>query len=86
MSTFTRLTKEKPQSPLSIETNHRTYRTAIGSSSPNWARRFIRTSAGTLGLVASSPNGSPGAMASTVNRTTLIPMRTGIIVSSRRIR
>src|SRR5215831_9647604 len=37
----------------------------------------------TLGLVASSPNGSPGASASTVNSTMLMPMRLGTAISKR---
>ena len=44
----------------------------------------MRTSGGTLGLVASSSNGSPGASASTVNSTTLMPSRLGTAISSRR--
>src|SRR5712691_4031130 len=58
----------------------------MGSSRPNLARRFCRTSAGTLALVASSSNGSPGARARIVNSTRLIPTRTGIEISTRRIR
>src|SRR5476649_343774 len=46
----------------------------------------MRTSGGTLGLVASSPNGSPGASASTVNSTALMPSKLGKAISSRRIR
>src|SRR5471030_1247825 len=46
----------------------------------------MRTSGGTLGLVASSLNGSPGASASTVNSTALMPSRLGSAISSRRIR
>src|SRR5215467_689779 len=57
-----------------------------GSSSPNFARRFIRTSGGTFGLVASSSNGSPGASARIANSTTLIPARTGIRIRIRRTR
>src|SRR5678815_895279 len=57
---------------------------AMGSSRPNLARRFMRTSAGTLGLVASSSNGSPGAMARMVKRTRLMPARTGIRIRRRR--
>ena len=34
MSTFTRLTNEKPQSPCSMEVNHRTYRTRDGVVEP----------------------------------------------------
>src|SRR5580765_1869272 len=59
---------------------------AMGSSRPNLARRFMRTSAGTLGLVASSSNGSPGASARIVNSTALIPISTGIEISVRRSR
>src|SRR5215470_5779407 len=55
-----------------------------GSSRPNFARRFIRTSGGTLGLVASSSNGSPGAITRIVNRTALIPNTTGIRIRLRR--
>src|SRR5262245_47543046 len=83
-STLTRLTKEKPQSPFSMEVNQRTYRTSSGSSRPYCARKFMRTSAGTLGLVASSSKGSPGARARMVNRTTLIPIRTGTVSRRRR--
>src|SRR5262245_48386839 len=46
----------------------------------------MRTSAGTLGFVASSSNGSPGANARIVNRTALIPISTGIEISVRRSR
>src|SRR2546425_3141705 len=46
----------------------------------------MRTSAGTLGFVASSSKGSPGASARIVNRTALIPTRTGIETSVRRSR
>src|SRR5882762_1140883 len=46
----------------------------------------MRTSGGTLGLVASSSKGSPGAMARIVNSTTLIPASTGIRIRSRRKR
>src|SRR5438093_4475865 len=55
----------------------------MGSSSPNFVRNAAPTSAGTLGLVASSPNGSPGASASTVNSTMLMPSRLGIAISKR---
>src|SRR6516162_2941695 len=55
----------------------------IGSSSPNFARNAAPTSAGTFGLVASSPKGSPGASANTVNSTMLIPSRLGIAISKR---
>src|SRR5215218_7952246 len=58
----------------------------MGSSRPNLRRRFARTSGGTFGFVASSSNGSPGASASTVNSTTLIPRRLGIAMSRRRVR
>ena len=44
----------------------------------------MRTSGGTLGLVASSSNGSPGAIARIANSTTLIPARTGIRIRMRR--
>src|SRR5262249_60114719 len=37
----------------------------------------------TLGLLASSPKGSPGASASTVNSTMLMPIRLGIAISRR---
>src|SRR3990167_2419187 len=57
-----------------------------GSSRPNLARRFMRTSAGTFGLVASSSKGSPGASARMVNSTRLIPRRTGIEIRSLRTR
>src|SRR5215510_15809730 len=56
----------------------------IGSSRPYCARRLTRTSAGTLGLVASSSKGSPGARARMVNRTRLIPIRTGTVSRRRR--
>src|SRR5215813_1974363 len=56
----------------------------MGSSRPNFARRFIRTSGGTLGLVASSSNGSPGAITRIVNKTALIPNSTGIRITVRR--
>src|SRR2546426_8189720 len=46
----------------------------------------MRTSAGTFGFVASSSKGSPGASARIVNRTALIPTRTGIEISVRRSR
>src|SRR6266545_7091071 len=46
----------------------------------------MRTSAGTLGFVASSSKGSPGAKARIVNRTALIPASTGIEISVRRSR
>src|SRR5215207_5096526 len=58
----------------------------MGSSRPNLRRRFARTSGGTFGFVASSSNGSPGASASTVNSTMLIPRRLGIAISRRRVR
>src|SRR5437870_10392975 len=41
----------------------------------------MHTSAGTFGFVASSSKGSPGANARIVNRTALIPTRTGIEIS-----
>jgi len=47
-------------------------------------RSAMRTSGGTLGLVASSSNGSPGASASTVNSTMLMPSRLGTAISRRR--
>src|SRR5678816_3676274 len=56
----------------------------MGSSRPNCARRFIRTSGGTLGFVASSSKGSPGASARIVNSTRLIPASTGIRIRTRR--
>src|SRR5439155_3981496 len=58
----------------------------MGSSRPNWVRRFARTSGGTLGLVASSSNGSPGAKARIVKRTKLMPSRVGTEMRSRRRR
>src|SRR5215210_5264585 len=58
----------------------------MGSSRPNLRRRFARTSGGTFGLVASSSNGSPGASASTVNSTMLIPIRLGSARRRRRAR
>ena len=84
VSTLMRLTKEKPQSPRNIELSQWMYRCHTGSSKPRLARRAIRTSGGTLGLVASSSKGSPGASASTVNSTTLMPSRLGIAMSRRR--
>src|SRR5262245_51681135 len=56
----------------------------MGSSRPNLARRFARTSAGTLGLVASSSKGSPGASARIVKSRRLMPKRTGIRMRRRR--
>src|SRR5664279_3081239 len=56
----------------------------MGSSRPNLARSASRTSGGTLGLVASSENGSPGASASTMNRISEIPSRLGMAISRRR--
>src|SRR6266545_338173 len=58
----------------------------MGSSRPNWWRRFARTSGGTLGFVASSSKGSPGASARMVNSTRLIPARTGRAITRRRTR
>ncbi len=58
----------------------------IGSSRPNFARRASLTSGGMFGFEASSPNGSPGAKASTVNRMRLIPSRLGIATRRRRSR
>src|SRR5262252_6655080 len=58
----------------------------MGSSRPNCARRFARTSGGTLGLVASSSNGSPGARARMVKRTRLMPNSAGIRMRRRRSR
>src|SRR3989441_4865486 len=46
----------------------------------------MRTSAGTLGFVASSSKGSPGASARIVNSTALIPASTGTEISVRRSR
>src|SRR3989442_12743142 len=46
----------------------------------------MRTSAGTLGFVGSSSKGSSGASARIVNKTALIPTRTGIEISVRRSR
>ena len=51
---------------------------------PELRAQRLRTSAGTFGLVASSSNGSPGASASTVNSTTLMPSRLGSAISRRR--
>src|SRR6202011_2582683 len=56
----------------------------IGSSRPNLARSARPTSGGTFGLVASSENGSPGASASTMNRTSEMPSRLGTAISRRR--
>ena len=53
---------------------------------PNWARKAARTSGGTAGLLASSPKGSPGASAKTVNSTTLMPIKLGTAISKRRSR
>src|SRR5215469_6912669 len=58
----------------------------IESSSPNFTRSAAATSGGTLGLEASSPNGSPGASASTMNSTRLMPSRLGTAISNRRSR
>src|SRR5437773_5904726 len=58
----------------------------MGSSRPNWVRRFARTSGGTFGLVASSSNGSPGAIARMVKRTRLMPSRAGIEIRRRRMK
>src|SRR5437667_6059084 len=55
-----------------------------GSSRPNCARSRWATSGGTLALVASSENGSPGASARMPKRTMLIPTRTGIAIRRRR--
>src|SRR3990172_5279151 len=52
----------------------------------NLAGRFMRPSAGTFGLVASSSKGSPGASARIVKSTRLIPNRTGIEIRSLRTR
>src|ERR1700754_3768626 len=49
----------------------------IGSSIPNLMRNASRTSGGMFGLLASSPNGSPGASASKTNRMRLMPSRLG---------
>src|SRR3989454_9671819 len=59
---------------------------ATGSSSPNCWRSAWATSRGTLGLVASSSNGSPGARARMVNSTRLMPASTGTVISSRRMK
>src|SRR5215471_15431088 len=53
---------------------------------PNFARSAKRTSGGTAGLLASSPKGSPGASANTVNSTTLMPRRLGTAIKRRRSR
>src|SRR6266436_6426060 len=58
----------------------------IGSSRPNCVRRLARTSGGTFGLVASSSNGSPGAIARMVKRTRLMPSREGIVIRRRRMK
>src|SRR6266545_7995392 len=58
----------------------------MGSSRPNWWRRLRRTSAGMLGFSASSSKGSPGAMASTVNSTRLMPINVGMVMRTRRSR
>src|SRR4030095_1064866 len=58
----------------------------MGSSRPNWARRFMRTSGGTFGLVASSSKGSPGAIARIVKITRLIPASAGMVMRRRRSR
>src|SRR6266850_1247459 len=59
---------------------------ATGSTSPYWWRSAWATSRGTLGLAASSSNGSPGASARIVNRTRLIPASTGTAMRSRRMK
>src|SRR6266851_5235726 len=53
---------------------------------PNLARSAARTSGGTAGLLANSPNGSPGANASTVNSRRLMPSMLGRTINRRRIR
>src|SRR3546814_10134558 len=53
---------------------------------PNFSRREAATSGGTAGFCASSPNGSPGASASTVNSTKLIPSKLGMAMRIRRKR
>src|SRR6476659_8819376 len=58
----------------------------MGSSRPNCLRRLACTSGGTFGFSAISENGSPGASASTVNSTTLMPSRLGTAISRRRRR
>src|SRR5512138_562637 len=56
----------------------------IGSSRPNLARSAAATSGGTLGLVASSLKGSPGASARTMNSTSEMPSRLGTAIRRRR--
>src|SRR5215475_2562935 len=56
-----------------------------GSSRPNFARSCCAISAGTLGLAASSWNGSPGARATTENSTMLMPSSAGTAIRSRRM-
>ena len=46
----------------------------------------LASNSGAFGLLASSPNGSPGASAKTTNRTMLIPSRLGIAINKRRKR
>src|SRR5215475_586315 len=58
----------------------------MGSSRPNCWRRLRRTSAGMLGFSANSSKGSPGAMASTVNSTRLMPINVGMVMRKRRSR
>src|SRR5260370_27259830 len=58
----------------------------IGLCRPNCVRRLARPWGGTLGLVASSSNGSPGAIARMVKRTRLMPSREGIVIRRRRMK
>src|SRR5437667_7929074 len=55
----------------------------IGSSIPNFTRSASRISGGILLLVASSPNGSPGASASSTKRMRLMPSRLGRAMTRR---
>src|ERR1700694_3067810 len=55
-----------------------------GLSIPNFTRSAARTSGGILVLVASSPNGSPGASASRTKRMRLMPSRLGRAMIRRR--
>src|SRR5947207_5175603 len=55
----------------------------MGSSIPNFTRSASRISGGILLLVASSPNGSPGASASSAKRMRLMPSRLGRAMTRR---
>ena len=79
------LAKEKPQSPCIMATQpveiahvDRVIQSELGA-------QRAATAGGTFGLVISSPNGSPGARASMVNRMRLMASRLGIASSRRRI-